>query len=406
MAPEVVVIGGGVTGTGIARDLALRGVDVTLLERGPIAAGTSGHNHGLLHTGARYADSDEESARDCLAERRTVAEIAPHCVHEIGGLFVSLPDDEPGYLDAKRRACERCDIPVEAIDGDAARELEPGLAPEVDGALRVPSATVDPLKLTAATAASAEAAGATIRTGMDVVDIPIEGDAVAGVEVEPTAGGPTEFVAADHVVNAAGAWAGRVAALAGVDVEVVPVGGALTAVEPRLIETVVHRGRPRGEGDIAVPHGETTLLGTTAQPIDDPDDYAADPEAASFLRGELADLIPGVADAPAVRTFAGLRPLLVDPEADLDPNAADRDYRIFDHAERDGVAGLTTAVGGKLTTHRLMAEEAADAVAADLGVDAACRTAEEPLVGADDPDAMAAALDRFAGRSARETAPW
>lgn len=405
MATEVAVVGGGITGVGVARDLALRGVDVTLLERGSLAAGTSGRNHGLVHTGARYADSDPESARDCIAERRVLGRIAPHCLTDTGGLFASLPADEPGYLDEKRAACEACDIPVETLGGDAAREIEPGLSPEVDGALRVPSATVDPFRLTAATAASAEAAGAVVRTGTEVVDITVVDDRAVGVEIRPSAGGASQELSADHVVNAAGAWAGRIASLAGVEVEVVPVGGACTAVEPRLIDTVVHRGRPRGEGDIAVPHGESLLLGTTIQPIDDPDVIEPDPEAAAFLMDELADLVPAIAEATPVRTYAGLRPLVVDDDA-ADMNEVTRDYRVFDHRDRDGVFGLTTVVGGKLTTHRLMAEDVADQVDARLGIDAPCRTADEPLVGAEDGRSLADDLVRYGIDEGVETTPW
>ncbi len=178
----------------------------------------------------------------------------------------------------------------------------------------------------------------------------------------------------------------------------------MTAVEPRVIDTVVHRGRPRGEGDIAAPHGETTVLGTTAQPVDDPGAFAPDPDTAAFLAGELADLVPAVADATAVRTYVGVRPLLVDAAAD--PNAATRDFRVFDHAERDGVAGLTSVVGGKLTTYRLMAEAVTDRVCEALEVDGPCRTAETPLAGLDDEAAMAGYLERYGIADGVETAPW
>lgn len=408
MTPEVTVVGGGITGVAVARDLALRGVEVTVLERGPLAAGTSGRNHGLLHSGARYAGSDDESARDCATENRIVRDIAPHCLVETGGLFATLPDDVAGFLETKRAACEACGIPVETLDGDEARAVEPGLAPAVDGALQVQSAAVDPFRLVAATAASAEAAGATIRTGVEVVALERDGDRVVGVETQPATGGSTESLDSDHVVNAAGAWAGELAGLADVAVEVVPVGGAMTVLEPRLIDTVVHRGRQRGEGDLAVPHGPTTVLGTTAQPIDDPDAYEPDPAAADFLVGELVDLVPAVADAPALRTYVGVRPLLVDPDDALgtDPNEATRDFQVFDHAARDGLAGLTSAVGGKLTTHRLMAEAVADEVCETLGVSAVCRTADEPLVGVDDEAALRQALDRYGILDGLETAPW
>ena len=91
----VLVIGGGATGTGIARDLAMRGVDVTLVDRGGLGGGTSGRSHGLLHSGARYAEADAEGAEECIVENRTLRDIAGACVRETGGLFVRLDGDDP-----------------------------------------------------------------------------------------------------------------------------------------------------------------------------------------------------------------------------------------------------------------------------------------------------------------------
>ncbi|MFB6137294.1 MAG: glycerol-3-phosphate dehydrogenase, partial [Halobacteriaceae archaeon] len=105
------------------------------------------------------------------------------------------------------------------------------------------------------------------------------------------------------------------------------------------------------------------------------------------LLEELADLVPAIAEGTPVRTYAGLRPLVVD-DPDADMNEVTRDFRVFDHGPRDGVAGLTTVVGGKLTTHRLMAEAVADRVCAHLGVDVACRTGAAALPAQDDPAAL------------------
>lgn len=411
VATEVVVVGGGATGTAVARDLALRGVDVTLLERGPLTAGTTGRMHGLLHSGARYAVSDPESARDCLAENLLLRDIAPHCLGATGGLFAELPVDDPDYFERKRQACEDCGIPAVPFAGEAARELEPGLAEDVERALRVPDATVDPFRLTASTAAGAEAAGAEVRTGWVVSDLRREGDRVVGVAAEPTDGGSGETIATAHVVNAAGAWAGEVAGLAEVTVELRLSRGAMAVVEPRLVDTVVNRCRPRAEGDIVVPQGEAAVLGTTDELIDAPEDIEPDPDAADFLVGELSALVPAVAEGTVTRTFWGVRPLVgsrdvPDGEAVDEPTAASRDFRVLDHEDRDGVAGLTSLVGGKLTTHRLMAERAADVVCDRLGVDRPCLTAETPLPGADDETTMAGFLDRYGISAAVETAPW
>uniref|UniRef100_UPI001EEC8162 FAD-dependent oxidoreductase n=1 Tax=Vibrio vulnificus TaxID=672 RepID=UPI001EEC8162 len=91
---EVVIIGGGATGTGIMRDCSLRGISCILLEKDDIASGTSGRNHGLLHSGARYAVTDSESARECIQENNILKNIARHCVEQTSGLFITLPEDD------------------------------------------------------------------------------------------------------------------------------------------------------------------------------------------------------------------------------------------------------------------------------------------------------------------------
>src|SRR5512136_1495303 len=103
---EVLIIGGGVTGVGISRDLSLRGIPSVLVEKGDFASGASGRNHGLLHSGGRYAVSDPEAAKECVAENRILRKIAPHCIEETEGLFVSLPEDGPPFQNRFLRACE------------------------------------------------------------------------------------------------------------------------------------------------------------------------------------------------------------------------------------------------------------------------------------------------------------
>lgn len=389
---DAIVIGGGVTGLGIARDLALRGVETALVERGSIAAGTSGRTHCLLHSGARYADTDPESARDCIAENRVLREIAPHCIEDTGGLFVALPDDDSEYVDRKREACEDCGILVEELDGESAREIEPALTPDVSRALRVPDGVFDPIRLCVATALDAERAGARIETGVELTDFRLDGDAVSGVELRRE-NGITERIDADHVVNAAGAWADRVAGLAGVEIPLRRAKGAMAIVDSNL-GAVVNRCRPRSHGDIVVPWSGNAILGTTDAPIDDPDEFAREQREIDLLAEECGALVPSVADAPVLEEYWGVRPLY-DPAADGESTDASRDYAVLDHANRDGLAGLTTVVGGKFTTHRAMAEATADQVCAVLGNDSPCETADRPLPGRDDPELLAGVVDRF-----------
>ena len=381
---DVVVVGGGATGVGVARDLAMRGVDVTLLERGGLGAGTTGRSHGLLHSGARYATADPEGAAHCIRESRVLREVGGVAVRETGGLFVQVPGDDPGHFAARLAACRDLDIPATELSAAEAREREPELTPDVERAFRVPDGVVYPSRLVAATAESARRHGADLRVHAPVEDVLLEDGRIAGVATD------AGRVRADHVVNAAGAWAGRVAALADLDVPMAPTKGVMVAVGVAGVRRVLNRCRPPGDGDIVVPHADRVVLGTTSAPVEDPDDYPRESAAVERTLAEGAALLPAVADAAVEDVYWGVRPLY---DAGAGGRAASRTFQVFDHAA-EGRPGMTTVTGGKLTTYRLMAEAVADAVCERLGVDAPCRTDSAPLP-ADDPDAVDALVERF-----------
>ena len=389
LSTDVVVVGGGATGVGVARDLALRGVDVRLLERGGLNAGTSGRSHGVLHSGARYAESDPAGARECVRENGRLRRIAGSAVAPTGGLFLSLAADDPDYAERKIAACRGVGIPVEPVSTAAARERVAGLTGDVERAFAVPDAVVSPARLVAATAAGAADAGARIHTDAPATGIETAGGAVTAVR----AGGDLDArIGCEAVVNAAGPWADRVAALAGASAPLAPTRGVMVAVEHGGIGPVCNRCRPPDDGDIVVPRGDLAVLGTTSVAIDDPAAFdRADWEVERSV-AECGAMVPALTDAPVVRTWWGVRPLHAPDEAD-ERRGVSRGFALLDGAEA-GAAGLFSLVGGKLTTHRLMAEAAADRICARLGVDAPCRTATTPLPAADDP----AAVDRLVSR--------
>ena len=410
---RVVVIGGGSTGCGIARDLAMRGVDVTLVEQGNLTHGTTGRMHGLLHSGGRYAVSDQASAKECIEENRILRRIAGHCVEMTGGLFVQLHGDDDDYFWEKLRGCRECGIPAEILSGEEAREAEPYLTRNVKRAIRVPDGAVDPFRLCVANAASAIEHGARIETHATVTDVLVEdegeGQRVVGVEVEHDSGpgkrthrtpGTTETIRADHVVNATGAWAGRIGAMAGVDVEVRPSKGAMVVMNTRQVDTVINRCRPKGDADIVVPHETTAILGTTDVEVDDPENYPEEAWEVDAMIDTLSRLVPILREARTIRSFWGVRPLYEPPGTGTDnPTDITRDFFLLDHEERDDLPGMTSIVGGKFTTYRLMGERISDHVCATLGVDAVCRTADEPLPGSEDASVIEDYMDEFGLRS-------
>lgn len=387
---DVLVVGGGATGVGVARDLAMRGVDVTLCERGGLGSGTTGHSHGVLHSGARYAESDAEGARECIVENRIVKEIAGACVRDSGGYFIALEADNPDYFEAKLSGCRELGIPAETMSGTAARKAVPALAEDVERVIRVPDAVVYPSRLVAATAESARQHGARILPDAPVIDLHTENGRVVGAAIDHNGG---EMIRAEHVVNAAGAWAGRLAEKASIEISMQPTKGVMVAVEDIAVKPVLSRCRSPADGDLVVPHDDEVILGTTSVAVDDPDEYPMETEAVDRMIAECAAMVPDLADRGPDRSYWGVRPLYAPDEADrTGARSISRGFFLLDHAD-DGVAGISSIVGGKLTTHRRMAEAVADHVCETLDVDGTCRTADEALPGYDDP----AKLDDFVG---------
>ena len=390
MQTTVLVIGGGATGVGVARDLALRGVDVTLVDRGSLAAGTTGRSHGVLHSGARYAEADPSDAAACLAENRVLREVAPACLDETGGYFLHLDGDDPDYFERKRAACTDLGMAVETLSGAELRKRVPEASPAVERALAVPDAVVSPSRLVVANAAAARDAGATIHAHAPVEDVHVVDGTVTGADI----GGRLDAtVEADVVVNATGPWAGQCAALAGVSVPMRPTRGVMVGVDNPGVDAVLNRCRAPADGDIVVPRGDEAVLGTTSVAVGDPDDFERSEAEIERTVTECAAMCPAV-DGSVRRTYWGVRPLYAPAEADRDGRAISRGFALLDHAD-GGAAGFFTVVGGKLTTYRKMAEATADRVCERLGVPATCRTADRPLPGADDPaelDALCAAF--------------
>ncbi len=161
---QVVVVGGGVTGVAVLRDLARRGVAAVLVERSDLGTGTSGRWHGLLHSGGRYAVRDQESARECIVENQILRRIAPHAIEDVGGLFVLLPDDDAAYAERFAAGCAEAGIPTEELTAAQARQREPRLSRDVLMAYAVPDGGIDSWALMRAMVADAEAHGARVLT--------------------------------------------------------------------------------------------------------------------------------------------------------------------------------------------------------------------------------------------------
>jgi glycerol-3-phosphate dehydrogenase len=387
LSTDVLVIGGGATGAGVAWDAALRGLDVVLADRHDLASGTSGRFHGLVHSGGRYAVKDPDAAKECAHENGIVRHVAADSVEDTGGLFVTTPFDDPAYADQFAAGCKATGVPCEEIDPDEARRREPRLNPGISRAFRVPDASIDVWKLVWSLARGARERGARILPYHEAMAIHRAGDRITGARLHNNATGEDLDVEARITVSASGAWAGKIAEYAGIEgVHVMPGRGIMIAMNHRLVNTVINRCQMPTDGDIIVPVRTVSVIGTTDVHTEDPDDHTVLQDEVDAMLADGERLIPGFKEARALRVWTGVRPLFEDRKDDGSGSTRDvtRAHALLDHRERDGVDGFLTITGGKLTTYRLMAEETVDAVCRQLGEPRECTTASERLSGSED----------------------
>ena len=381
---DAIIIGGGITGAGVARDCSLRGLKVLLVEKQDFTNGATGRNHGLLHSGARYAVNDAESASECIKENMILRKIARHCVDETDGLFITLPEDDLSYQKTFVESCEKAGIRAEIIDPEEAKRLEPSVNPALTGAVRVPDASIDPFHLTTANIIDARRHGATILNYHEVTDLIVENGVVKGVTLRNNHTGETSEAYARITINAAGIWGHLVAKRAGITINMFPAKGTLLIFGHRVNNMVINRCRKPANADILVPDDAVCVIGTTSDrvPFDTIDDLKVTPDEVDLLIREGEKLAPALSTTRILRAYCGVRPLVA---SDDDPSGRNisRGIVCLDHKVRDGLDGFITITGGKMMTYRMMAEVATDLACKKLGINAACTTAEKPLPGSE-----------------------
>ncbi len=401
---DIVVIGGGITGAGIARDAALRGLKVALFEKGDYASGTSSKSSKLVHGGLRYLEHGEIGlVFESVSERRIQTRVAPHLVRP-------LPFIIPIYKGA-RPGLELMNVGLWIYDTlalfrapklhrtfrgtQAALELEPQLRSEgLRGALEYYDCATDDARLVIENAIDATTLGAACHTYTEVLRLERRGDRrITGVTVKDRLTGETRTVLCKAVVLAAGAWTDEMVRrfeiplerpllrrTKGVHIviprERLPLARAITLISPVDARVM-----------FAIPWRERTVLGTTDTDFTgSADEVAADADDVKYLCDSGNGYFPGANLTPAdvISTWAGLRPLIAAPP-NVDESEISREHEVFSKSD-----GLVIIAGGKLTTYRRMAAEAVHKTLELLGelgetVEVTrARTKNRPLPGAVD----------------------
>jgi len=400
---DVVVIGGGVNGTGVARDLALRGVKVELLEKHDLAFGASGNSSGMIHGGVRYLTTHPEVTEQSCRDSGYIQKIAPHLLFRIPFLVPVQRGSAAkkilfGLMDAFFRAYDdyqplKRGKPHTQLNASELNELEPGIVGDMFGAVTFDEWGIDGARLCTANALDAEARGAKIRTHTEVMEITRENEGVSGVKWRDVLSGEVGATTARIVVNATGAWAPITGARAGVHVRLRPGKGIHVVFDRRLSNYAIAVNAIDGRQVFLEPWQNVSVLGTTDDDYyGDLDDVRPTSDEVRYLVQAMAKVFPAIRTARAIGIYTGVRPTLFSwgPIED----ALSREHAIVDHGleKYGGVANLYSMIGGKLASYRLFAELMSDVVAKRLRVEAKGRTHELALPGGDRiPDAIALA---------------
>ena len=374
--PRIIVIGGGASGCGVARDLVLRGYQTTLIEFGDLGSGTSSRFHGMLQSGARYAVSDTSYAAECFRERETISKIVPEAVELIGGLFISLPNDPEDYPEKFSKCCEIAKIPYREIKIDEVLNKEKELNKNVLRAFQVPDAIIHSWKLVNLLAKDIKAKGGEVLTNHQVVSIKQHNNLVKSVEVIEK-NGVKKTLECDGIINASGPWSGKIAKLVDQEVELQLTKGSVMVFSHRLVSQAINRCRIPSSNDIMCPSGTVSLWGTTSEIVNDPNTTKIRPEEIQELLTGAEELFPNVKNYRSFRAWAGVRPL-VKPK-NFDKNMPlPRSHSVIDHQE-NGLRNFLTVCGGSLTTHRSMAEDVVNKLGNKLGINTLCSTDKTPV---------------------------
>src|SRR5438309_880374 len=386
-AHDVCIVGGGITGAGIARDLSLRGLSVLLLEKGDWGAGTTGSSSWMIHGGPRYLEFDWDTTRLSTQDAGYIVGIARHMVYRVLFIIPVLPHDK-NNIERMETAMEVYDRfqplkkahPHVRLTADEARRAEPGLSSDVIGAVTMEEWGVDPHRLVFANVQDAIAHGARALNHTRVVGLLRDGGKVIGVRYHGPDGVTTE-ARARVVVNAGGPWVPEISRMAGAEVQLRPAKGIHIVYPHRISNFSISAESIDGRDLLLVSHAGFTLLGTTD------DDFYGDLDSVDVLEDEVDYLLqafervfPSIRDYRPVRTTTGVRPTLFKWRRYEDELS--RRYEVIDHAP-DGAEGFVTIAGGKLSMYRLMAEQTADAVCRKLGHQGRSTTATQALPGSE-----------------------
>lgn len=397
---DVIILGGGINGVGVARDCARRGIKVLLVEKNDLAKGASGANTGMIHGGIRYLRYDVHTTKMACTDSGYIQRIAPHLLFRIPFIVPVMKPAKQGFFSSvfDRLYLEGAEIFFETYDAyqplkrgkshtrlsrDEALALEPGLTPDILGAVTMDEWGIDPFRLVVENAIDAVEHGATVLTWHELLAFRKGSDgAVVGVDVEDRVTNEKRSFNAPIIINATGAWGPRIAAMAGASYQLRPGKGVHIVYSHRISNFGLVMSGVDGRQMFLMPHENGSIIGTTDDDYyGDLDNPRATEDEVKYILQAARSVLPGIDQYRMSRTYVGIRPTLFSWAKNED--RLSREHEFYDH-KNQGVPGLISVAGGKLAAYRQLSEEVTVEVARRIGNTQPCTTHSAPLPGAEE----------------------
>lgn len=376
MRPKIIVLGAGIAGLSVGRELSLRDFNVTILEKNTVGSGTTTKCAGMLHSGARYAVKDPKLAELCLKENKILKNIASFAIGKNKAIFVTLPNDDSEYHKEFERNCSDIEIQIEKLGAKEAKDLEPNISSKITGGYLTPDAVIDTFKLIQTYTQDLAERGVKILESTKILQADFsQGSWVLTIAKDHH----KERLHADFIINTTGNDLAEVVKLFGANLKLFYIHGTMAVLNDRVSNRIVTRCAPSTVGDVIVPLVNGSLIGSTWRELahNNPVDMSETDE--KDLRRATSLILENSSSYRIISSFTGIRTHVKTGHKGNGNFNIKRDYAIVDHSKSDGVKNFVSVLPGKLTTARFVAEEVGDLVCESFGLDIESVSACIPL---------------------------
>lgn len=392
---DVIIIGGGINGAGIARDTSLRGLKTVLFEKKDIASGTTGASSSMIHGGIRYLTSNVNLTEKCCTDAGYIRNLAPFLFKRIpfiytlkksGSKFDNLKN-HPSLMDGFFFAYDvfqdlKYSKTHVRLSGEEVRKIEPMICSDVESGFTFDEWSVNTNRLSILNTISAVENAAEIYTYHEVKNFlkdPQDNTKIIGVKVLDKETGIIHEVLGSVIINASGPWSPLLAKKAEINIKLRPSKGIHLLLERRISNYGIITRAIDGRMVFIAPLNDISIIGTTDDDYyGDLDNIEVTGDEIQYLIEAIENVIPGIKDYRLMGTWAGVRPTVY--SYGINEDELSRDHKIIDHSS-EGASGLFSLVGGKLADYRMMSEEITNKICEVLNVTSECKTKTLPLPG-------------------------